>query len=175
MATLPGSTQDCKSPFFTSISTQNIDTQLGCPQHPRQRYQPHRHQQPHLRNHRQLHHTHLGLLSSDRRRTRSTHALSIRNELRHQFARVRSEDVRELSDACAILDDAGGTGDEKVHDVVVGGLQGDGVTPNLVYIPNNITAKEGEKVIFHLWVVFSHFLYFSDNDKVLISAIFVAL
>lgn len=64
---------------------------------------------------------------------------------------------------------------EKVHDVVVGGLQGDGVTPNLVYIPNNITAKEGEKVVFHLWVVFSHFLDFSDNDQGLITVIFVVL
>lgn len=38
----------------------------------------------------------------------------------------------------------------KVHDVVVGGTQADGVTPNLVYIPNNLTAKVGEKVRFHL-------------------------
>lgn len=41
-------------------------------------------------------------------------------------------------------------GEPKVHDVVVGGLKEDGVTPNLAYIPNNITAKVGEKVRFHL-------------------------
>lgn len=51
---------------------------------------------------------------------------------------------------------------EKVHDVVVGGLKQDGVTPNLVYIPNNITAKAGEKVVFHLYV-FLHLISSQQN------------